>query len=79
MFSCMASERKSELLQAERELQYLKQEIRLLKDWCAADSPAIGFAMLHLERDKNTPNDSVDVFRDKLRTGLFTFSNFKDM
>ena len=65
--------RVKELEIKEDELYYLKIQIQELKQWCSYDSPEIGFAMLHLERQKN----SVSGFRDKLRRGEFTFTNFK--
>ena len=61
------------LTKVEGDKFWLESEIEQLKHWCAYDSPEIGFAMLHLQNPKN----DVSGFRDKLRNGEFTFTNFK--
>ena len=71
------SKRRKELERKERELNILKLAIDELKVWCAADSPEIGFAMLHLEKLGTHP-EGVDSFRRKLRSGQFTFEKFKE-
>jgi hypothetical protein len=68
------TKRRKELERKEDELWRLKFEIMELKNWCAADSGEIGFAMLQLE---NPYNQSVSQFRDKLRKGEYTFDEFK--
>lgn len=70
------SKRRKELEAKERELFVLKMKIDELKHWCAADSPEIGFCMLHLQSMNHYP-ESIDRFRSKLRGGLFTFKGFK--
>ena len=67
------TKRRKELERKEDELFALKSEIQDLKHWCAFDSPEIGFAMLHLQNRRN----STSGFRDRLRKGEFTFTNFK--
>lgn len=67
------SKRRHDLEHKEEELRRLKLQIHELMYWCSADSPEIGFAMLHLQGKRN----DTSVFRDKLRKGLFTFEAFK--
>lgn len=69
------NKRRKELERAERELYILKQEIKTIEDWCAADSGEIAFAMLHL-KSITEPHVSVSVFRDNLRKGQYTFNNY---
>ncbi len=67
------SKRRKELEKKEDELYRLKQNIQELKRWCAADSGEIAFAMLHLEK----PRQSVSCFRDLLRQGKYTFDAYR--
>lgn len=69
------SKRRKELERKEDELYILKAQISDMRHWCAFDSPEIGFAMVHLQAPKN----SVSGFRDKLRSGEFTFENYKSI
>ncbi len=62
------SKRRSELERTERELYFLKMEIRQIADWCAADSPEIGFAMQRLMYN----TEGISAWRDKLRAGEFS-------
>lgn len=63
------TKRTKELEACERELYILKQEIRQIADWCAADSPEIGFAMQRLISNR----ESISSWRDKLRAGEFSY------
>ena len=67
------TKRRKELEAKERELHFLKMEIRDLKTWCAEDSGEIAFAMLHLENRQK----SVSCFRDLLRQGKYTFDEYR--
>ena len=67
------TKRRKELERKEDELYILKAQISDMRHWCAFDSPEIGFAMVHLQE----PKLSVSCFRDKLRAGQFTFTNYK--
>lgn len=78
MLNIFKSKRRKELEAKENELRSLKLEIDQMKHWCAADSPEIGFAMLHLENIKTKPQ-TVDHFRNKLRNGKYTFYNYKKL
>lgn len=71
------SKRRKELERKENELYRLKMEIEQLKHWCAEDSGEIAFAMLHLE-SLNDYHQSISSFRDDLRQGLHTFSNYSN-
>lgn len=76
MISMFKSKRMKELESKERELFMLRLKIDEVKHWCAADSPEIGFCMLHLQSlDKCTL--TISKFRDNLRKGYFTFEAFK--
>lgn len=69
------TKRTKELEACERELYILKMEIRQIADWCAADSPEIGFAMQRLMHN----TEGISAWRDKLRAGEFScFENYKD-
>jgi hypothetical protein len=68
------TKRRKELERKEMELWQLKIEIAEVKNWCAADSGEIGFAMLHLESPFKL---SISQFRDGLRKGKYTFAEFK--
>lgn len=67
------TKRTKELEACERELYILKMEIRQIADWCAADSPEIGFAMQRLMHN----TECISAWRDKLRAGEFScFENY---
>ena len=67
------SKRRLELEKAEAELHLLKNEIREMMYWCAADSPEIGFAMQRLLSTR----ESISSWRERLRTGEFKhFDNY---
>lgn len=67
------TKRRKKLEGKEEELRMLKLRISELKDWCAFDSPEIGFAMLQLEHRQC----DVSRFRERLRNGEYTFDSFK--
>ncbi|MEY8205003.1 MAG: hypothetical protein RPR40_07985 [Bermanella sp.] len=69
----LKSKRRKELEKKEHQLLKLELEINELKNWCAAESPDIGFAMLHLQCKKTDTSG----FRERMRRGEFTFQNFK--
>ena len=69
------SKRRLELEKAEDELFILKNEIREMMYWCAADSPEIGFAMRRLLREEN-PRTDIYSWREKLRKGEFTWQEY---
>ncbi len=67
------SKRRLELEKAEDELHLLKNEIRDMMYWCAADSPEIGFAMQRLLSNR----ESISSWRERLRKGEFKhFDNY---
>lgn len=69
------TKRTKDLEACERELYILKMEIRQIADWCAADSPEIGFAMQRLIHN----TEGISAWRDKLRAGEFShFDNYVD-
>jgi len=76
MLDIFKSKRTKALEAKERELFILKLKIDEVKNWCAADSPDIGFCMIYLQSVNKRP-ESIDEFRKKLRSGLFTFEGFK--
>lgn len=67
------SKRRKELEEKETELYRLRQNIQDMKHWCAADSGEIAFAMMHLDK----PKQSLSCFRDELRKGLYTFEAYR--
>ena len=67
------TKRRKELEQKELELFRLKIRIGEMKDWCAFDSPEIGFSMLYLQNRRC----DISLFRDRLRAGSYTFEEFK--
>ena len=69
------SKRRLELEKAESELHLLKNEIREMMYWCAADSPEIGFAMRRFLREDNH-RVGISCWRDKLRKGEFTWQEY---
>lgn len=69
------SKRSLELEKAEDELYTLKNEIRQMMYWCAADSPEIGFAMRRL-LGEDEYRDGISYWRDKLRKGKFTWEEY---
>jgi hypothetical protein len=69
------SKRRLELEKAEDELYTLKNEIREIMYWCAADSPEIGFAMRRL-LGEDEYRDGISYWRDKLRKGKFTWEEY---
>ena len=69
------SKRRLELEKAEDELNLLKNEIREMMYWCAADSPEIGFAMRRLLGEDDFPVD-ISSWREKLRKGEFTWQEY---
>ncbi len=69
------SKRRLELEKAEDELHILKNEIRDMMYWCAADSPEIGFAMRRL-LGEDTHWEGLSFWRDKLRSGKFTWEEY---
>lgn len=71
------TKRRKELEAKENELYILKSKIQELRQWCAENSGEIAFAALWLEG--KTRHNSVSVFRDDLRKGLFTFGNYKEV
>lgn len=67
------TKRTKELEACERELYFLKMEIRQIATWCAADSPEIGFAMQRLLSGR----ESIYSWRERLRAGEFKhFDNY---
>lgn len=68
------TDRRKELEQKEVELQRLKVIIDEMKNWCAFDSPEIGFAMLYLQNRRC----DISLFRERLRSGIYTFEEFKN-
>lgn len=68
--------RRKELEAAERELYILKNEIREMMYWCAADSPEIGFAMRRLLREDSNYTD-IHTWREKLRNKEFTWEKYR--
>lgn len=64
--------RRKELERKEAELHHLKSEIEQIKNWCAHDSPSVGFAMLRLQ-NLQQPHTSISAYREALRTGQHTF------
>lgn len=68
--------RRKELEAAERELYILKNEIREMMYWCAADSPEIGFAMRRFLREDYHPTD-IYTWREKLRNKEFTWEKYR--
>lgn len=63
------------LKQEKSKMVFLKSRISEYKNWCAYDCPEIGFAMLSIEEDIL----DIDTFREKLRSGEFTFENYCDV
>lgn len=63
------TKRTKELEACEQELYILKMEIRQIANWCAADSPEIGFAMQRLLCN----TESISSWRNKLRAGEFKY------
>ncbi|MCH2040301.1 MAG: hypothetical protein MK185_06670 [Saccharospirillaceae bacterium] len=68
------SKRRKELEARERELLWLQQKIDEMKWWCAADSPEIGHAMLHLQDCR----ESTSCFRNRLRLGHLDIEAFSE-
>ncbi len=68
------TKRRKELERKKDELRHLKRKIDDMLQWCAADSPEIGFASLYLQ----STNANISGFRDLLRKGEYTKENFRE-